>query len=80
MSGMVYCPLISLLLAVLIAPNNLFLNTPLACSNALWVLMVQYFDGGYMRNISMVFTPWKERSLRQNENVNDVIHCSYELG
>lgn len=36
MSGMVYCPLISLLLAVLIGPNNLFLNTPLVYNDALW--------------------------------------------
>ena len=62
MSGMVYCPLISLLLAVLIVPNNLFLNTLLACSNALWVFMVQYFDGGVGETLAWCSLSEKEEA------------------
>lgn len=44
---MVYHPLISLLLALLIVPNSLFLNTPLVYNEVLWIFfMVLDFDSG----------------------------------
>lgn len=49
-------PLISLLLAVLIVPNNLYLNTPLVYKDALWIFMIWNFDRGCVRHLGMVIT------------------------